>query len=178
VKALLKNRKFAATVAVIVLYLSLVFGTTHSLNKQAQKVEALFFDGVPDTEQNYTRPSINSQLQVCADAANGLITVVEDGADKDALRAARNALLDAETVERKLEAYIKLTLAFMAVSPSAHGAAAEDYVATFNGAGVYIRVLAADYNAEVSAYWKTSHALPGLIFGLFANQPTRIVLPM
>jgi hypothetical protein len=158
----LKNPGFAHAVAVTVafaaLILSLFLGTTVSLNRQARRVEAMFYDGVPDTAQGYTRPSINSQLTVRADAALGLITAAADsGAESEIsdLRAAREELLSATSIAVKADADAKLSSAFAALlergesSDSIRTAElAHTYSEEFYGASGVIA--ASGYNAAVS----------------------------
>jgi hypothetical protein len=170
----LKNPRFARAVATAVLILSLFLGTTVSLNRQSRRVEQMFYDGVPDSAQGYTRPSINSQLTVRADAALGLITAAADiGAKSEIsdLRAAREELLAAESIAEKADANSRLTGAFIALRErvESEGSAraaelARVYSEEFDGA-LYV-IAASEYHKAAIDLIVTGTSFPARVFAI------------
>ncbi|MDR1329646.1 MAG: hypothetical protein LBK23_08610 [Oscillospiraceae bacterium] len=178
----LKNPRFARATSVAVLILSLFLGTTVSINRQARRIEQMFYDGVPDSAQGYTRPSINSQLIVRADAALGLITAAADsGAESEIsdLRAAREELLAAGSIAEKSAADARLSRAFTALLKrveSKGGARAAElarvYSEEFDGTlGV---IISSGYNNEARVELiRAARSFPARIFAIdaFINYP-------
>ena len=156
----LKKRSTAVLIAVVVILLGTLFGVHRSVNKETAKIDAQFYNGVYLKDAKYTQPSIQSQLDKRADAALGLLSVahqyvyLDDAAQK--LRAAREALLDADTISEKYAANSKLENAWKQVYESlvAHAddvpPSIESYVSTLSGAQGIIEK--SDYNNTVNDF--------------------------
>lgn len=71
----LKKRSVAVIITAIIIVLAALFGVHRSLGHDAGAVSDMFSLGVRDETQNYTRPSIRSQLEVRATTSLSLITV-------------------------------------------------------------------------------------------------------
>jgi len=97
--SILKNTKIAALVLAAVILIMTPVGAVRSLNGIADDVEEMFYTGVG------TPSSIDSYLNDRVKKALGLVTVGADidavSAETDALRTAREALIEAETIEDK-----------------------------------------------------------------------------
>lgn len=123
--ALLKNRKFAFPVCIVLMLAVLLIAVHVSGGRAAKKVETLFYEGTNSAGSTNT-VAIDDQLTVRADAATGLITVAANypllSDDAQALREAKNALLDAKTIPEKYNANEALTAA--AETLIAHAASA------------------------------------------------------
>ncbi len=143
----LKKRSTASAVALVVIIAATLFGMIRSANAAARAVERQFEHGVKVTDvngQKYTEKSIQDQLQRRADAALGLLAAVTDDAllkeDADALRKAREALLDADTVREKYAANEKMEATWRRLyeTLTARGgelpASVESYASTLRGA--------------------------------------------
>ena len=173
---LFKKRGFAWCIAAIAIVRSILFGSYRSLNAQAKKVTNQFYNGVYDQKQDYTQPSINSQLDKCIDAAMGVLSITNHYEnlinESSLLREARQALLDADTIGEKFKANTALKFAYdSAVSAlekvslsESDASALESYRSTFDGAqGVIEKSL---YNEQVEKFENyTISAFPAGILG-------------
>ena len=104
----LKSRRTAVIVAVVLCLLALVIGVRRSVGSRAADVLEQYQSGVRSASAGYTLPSVAAQLQARSNAALGLISLAapyDDLADiAGAVRTAREALLDAGTVPAQSEA--------------------------------------------------------------------------
>lgn len=143
----LKKRNTASAVALVVIIAATLFGMIRSANAAARTVERQFENGVKVTDvngQKYTEKSIQEQLQRRGDAALGLVAAVKDDAllkvDADALRKAREELLNADTIREKYAANEKMEAAWQRLyeTLASRGgeipATVESYASTLRGA--------------------------------------------
>jgi hypothetical protein len=164
--SLLKKRSTAIVLAVVLCAAALVLGNLRSVSKLSSGVTQMFYDGVIDEAQSYVRPSIDSQLRVCADAMLGRVTVARNydnlRVKADALDDARVKLIEAKTVAGKSAAYGEMIEAFSDLyEDSTKTVLTErdiellnDYGATLHGARTLIAQLSIDYNEQVSNFPK------------------------
>jgi hypothetical protein len=170
----LNNPRRARVVAAVVLIFSLSLGTTVSLNRQSRRVAQMFYDGVPDTAQGYTRPSVDSQLTVRADAALGLITAADGiGAESEIsdLRAAREELLAADSIKEKADANARLSRAFTALLKrvySADSARASELARTYSNEfdGAMYLIAASGFTEAVLDFQSDAKSFPTRIFAI------------
>jgi hypothetical protein len=106
---LLKNRKIAIVITVIVIILATLFGVNRSLNRLAKNVEAMFYDGIYLEDAGFTQPGISQHLSSIAQAALDITSAFtnhpELSAESDALVLARRELMDASSIAEKYVAY-------------------------------------------------------------------------
>ena len=159
---LLKNRRVAVIIAIIVILLSTVFGVNRSLGEKAAEVRDLFENGVYDQNQRYSRRSIASQLRVRSDASLGLLSIssshslLED--EVKTLRSARDQLLTASGPGAKYDADEAMGRAFSdlydklsTVSDDVDSATRADYyLSQMQGAARVIE--SSGYNEAVRAF--------------------------
>jgi hypothetical protein len=182
--ATLSKRSTATLIAVAVIILGTLFGVHRSVGSQSARIEAQFYGGVFLKDGNYTQPSIQSQLDKRATAALGLASLgssydVSSVTDKaEALRQARNDLLNASTITGKYIANEKLQSAYKAFSgavlgigPADKAEAFKSYSETMDGAQSIIEKSA--YNAEVTAFLQQLRSFPVNILKnlAFVNYP-------
>jgi len=148
--AMLKNRKTAIIITIVVVILATLLGVRKSLNQLARDVEAMFYDGVP-LEEGYTQRALSAHLGNCADASLGLATLLngynELADDAEALLSARRELLAATSIRGKYAAYASMQASFAALTEKAGGMQLTDrdndamgqYSSTFSGAGTAIQ---------------------------------------
>lgn len=178
----LKNRSTAMLVALVVIVFGTLIGVHRSVGRETAKIEAQFYEGVYLQDEQYTQPGIDAQLMAKGDAALGLITVAKDYAFAsdmtDALRTSRESLLDADTIEEKYEANLRLEQAWRQLRDNltAHAGnlpeSFESYVSTLSGAQGVIEHSA--YNTVVSEFRNgTMSAFPVNILKnlAFVNYP-------
>ena len=147
---ILKKRAVATVIAVICSLASLFGGVSMSLNRQCKKVENGFYDGV--VYDGYRHPSIADQLSDRCDASLGLISVLDDSIDAE-LKAARDELMDAETISEKCTANDKLQKAYEKVKPKIGDSKAEKaYISTMDATQKLIEE--SGYNDSVCLYEK------------------------
>jgi hypothetical protein len=176
VTPLVKNPRFAAGAAAIVCAVSLFLGSTRSVGKLARDVRDMFYDGVPDTEQGYTRPSVDSQLQIRADAAGGLVTAAVKYAPVDELISARTALSSAGTIAEKSAANSELGKRFDELLDLLRNGGItiverdaeliEAYAAEFRGSQGVIE--ASGYNDAARNFSRTAKSFPVSVFTIDA----------
>ncbi len=167
--SVLKKRSTAALIAAVVIILGTLFGVHRSIAAQTQQIESMFNDGIYLADEAYLQPSIREQLDERAFSALGLVTIANhyDGLDEqaDAVRQARNMLLDTDSIAAKYEANIRLQTAvetlYAAMTAQGIGAddtdAADAYAYTFNGAQGVIdhsayNYVVAEFRDELSAF--------------------------
>lgn len=143
---LLKNRKIAIVITVIVVLLATLFGVGRSLNRLAANTERMFYDGVYLEGQGFTQPAINTHLENIAQAALDCASVFANHSDlynqSEALRIARREFLDADGISEKFAAYVGLYDAFTAFFSAVETAGLSDrdreiaaqFSSTFSGA--------------------------------------------
>ena len=180
---MLKERRIAFIIAVIVVLASMLFGVHRSISKEVRKVEAQFYDGVYIKAEKYVQPSIDSQLSKRIDSALGLVTLAQkyEALQNEAqeLRDARSGLMNASGIEDKYLANVQMQNAydilcegFSAVSFADNDAAAySNYTSSFDGAGRVI--MNSNYNMAVSEFERMSGKFPvSLLRGVtFARMP-------
>ena len=159
-----KSRKTAAALFILVAILFTIIGINRSLWALSSDIEELFYEGIYNSEEEYTAPSISSQLEKRVNAAMGLITIgnhyEELALQTASLRDARLELLEAETIPAKYAANEKIEKAYLilleALSNTAEQteedkAAMESYAGTLSGAQAVI--INSSYNQEVQKYY-------------------------
>jgi len=106
---LLKNRKIAILIAVIVMIFTMLFGVHRSLSRLAKDVEDMFYDGVPIEGTNETWPSINQHLgnltQSILDTSSMFANHEELSGEAEAMTIARRSFMDADSITDKYSAY-------------------------------------------------------------------------
>ena len=159
---LLKNRKFAVLIAIIVMVLATLIGVRGSLIRLVRDVEAMFYDGVYLEEGGYKQPGINSHLENRARAALDLATVMKNNpglnAEVEVLLSVRQELISAESITEKLAANKRLQTAFSALADKAQRNelsereidALNHHTPTFNGAQTAIEN--SQYSQKAAAY--------------------------
>lgn len=161
-----KSQAGAALVTVLVMAVSTLTSGTVGLNAEAQEVQGAFYSGVYSSEDGYWRKSISSQLDIRAAAANGICSIAnkfpELDAQSKALAAARNLLLDSQTISGKYkanlamhEAYNALSAVLSGVDTSADQKALDSYIGNFEGAQRVID--GAGYNEFVREFTRTTY---------------------
>ena len=160
---LLKNRGGAIAITAIVVFAAVLFGVNRSLNKLANDIERMFYEGVYIQEGKYTQPSIHSKLEQCGDQALGISTVITNYSqfsnDADSLILLRRELIAAESIESKSKAFDELSEAVDRTSkalidadlPQGDFDSAADYITRFNSAKEFITNAA--YNDEATERW-------------------------
>lgn len=73
---LLKKRAAAIVIAAVVVLLSTVLSARSGLLGSIRDVEMLYYSGVKAVEGNYLRPSIDSQMRIKHNAANGILGIL------------------------------------------------------------------------------------------------------
>jgi len=107
---LLKNRKIAIIITVIVVIFATLFGVSRSLNNLARNVEAIFYDGVfiNDVPQR----SISHHLDVIEQAVLNTVPAFNNypalSDEVEALTVARRELLGAGSIPEKFTAYMNI----------------------------------------------------------------------
>jgi hypothetical protein len=113
---LLKNRKVAIIITIIVAVVATMFGVNRSLNRLSREVEVMFYEGVFLEDRGFREPGINSHLENIAQAALDCSSVLaahpELSGESEALLSARRELLDAGSISEKYFVYRDLLVAF------------------------------------------------------------------
>jgi hypothetical protein len=171
VRKLLKNRAFAILLSAVIIAVSLYGGINRSVTREINRVEALFYRGVPDTAQGYTKPSIESQINQYAGKALGLISVANNYPEtelwRNRLRDARDAWIGygggfnsaftditSRTVSagRMRETFEELYAVLIMQNLSEQELrTVSDCAQGFRGAAAYADELGAEYNEHVFA---------------------------
>ena len=116
-----KNRRTAVIITVILCLLALVIGVRRSVGRQAADILEQFESGVRSSSAGDTLPSVSAQLEARSNASLGLISLAaqygELSEKTDAVRRAREALLDAGSVTARSEANAALGSACDALVP-------------------------------------------------------------
>ena len=159
---LLKDRKAAIVITIIIVVLATLAGVGRSLNRLARDIEAMFYDGVYLEDEGYTQPGINSHLENSANAALGLATIMSNYpelADKaEALLSARRSLIDEASLKGKSSYNQDMGQAFADLLQSAKDVdlaerdveAAIQHIRTFTNAQA--SVAASRYHEKVSSF--------------------------
>jgi len=115
---LLKNRKIAILITVIVVFLSMLFGVGRSLNRLAANTERMFYEGVYLEDRGFVQPAINAHLENITNLALDCATVFANHPDlahfSEAVRFARRDLLEANSISDKFGAYLGIREVFIA----------------------------------------------------------------
>ena len=113
--SVLRNRRTAVIITVILCVLALLIGVRRSVGKQAADILEQFETGVRSASAGYTLPSVSAQLDARSNASLGLISLANQFGDlsekSDAVRKAREALLDAGSVSAQSAANAALASA-------------------------------------------------------------------
>ena len=116
-----KDRRTAVIITVIVCLLALIIGVRRSVGRQAADILEQFETGVRSETAGYTLPSVSAQLEARSNASLGLISLANQYGDlsekADAVRKAREALLDAGSIPARSEANAALASACDALIP-------------------------------------------------------------
>ena len=163
------NRRLAVIILIIVICVFTLVGVNRSLSALASDISKGFYDGVYNDSEGYLEKSIQSHLNNRIDAANGMITMdVPAASDElDALRQARYALMNGETVKDKYEANVLLTecseRAYEALTASSltdeQATMLGHYISTLRSADKAIEKLS--YNDKVDEFYnKTLKTFP------------------
>ena len=159
---ILKNRKIAILITAAVAVLATLIGVNRSLNRLAQDIERMFYDGVYRAPDGYTEPSIYIHLDNSADAALGLATLLQNytglGEKAEDLLSARRELLSAESISAKsiqdshmIQAFVELIQAAKETDlPDRDIEAVSRYLQTFSGA--HISIANSLYHEKVLQY--------------------------
>jgi len=179
---LLKNRKFAILVTVVVVIIATLLGVRGSLNRLVRDVETLFAVGVYLDDEGYIQPGIETHLRNRARSALGYATLMVNDPvytdEAEALLAARHRLLNAASIREKYTANEELQRAFDALieKERAHhstGADNEDteyYASTFQGAQTAIKN--SRYNQKALSYMNDASFIAQLLKPiLFVRSP-------
>jgi len=170
---LLKDRKFAILITVIIAVLATLFGVYRTSVRNTRDIEVMFNSGVYLKDEGYTQAGISSHLNNCVNAALGLATIMEnypEYADRSrALELARGELIAAKSIADKSHAYAKMWTRFTELStavtsapsyssmPSRDSAAVNEYTKTLNSANWAI--VNSRYNNEVFEYLDSRSSL-------------------
>ena len=159
----LKKRSNAVLIAVAVAILATVLGVYGSLTRLSRDIERLFYDGVYLEEEGYTQPSINSQLEIQANAALNLASIMRDypelDAQTDRLLSTRDDLLNSKFITGKAMHSNNMQSAFYSLLRASKSAelsereltAAKRYFETFSDSQTFVaRNAGPNYNVKVS----------------------------
>ena len=112
---LLKNRKIAIIITIIVVILATMIGVGRSLNDLSREVELLFYEDADLEEAGFLQPSINRHLDVISqailDASSLFAGHPELTGETQALTEARRDLMAAQSIAEKYSAYRDITKA-------------------------------------------------------------------
>jgi len=170
---LLKNRKFAVLITVVVVILATLLGVRGSLNRLARGAEVMFYEGVSLKDEGYTQPAINPQLLNCAQAALDYAMVMENhpelSGETKALLSARREFIDAKSIREKRSANAGMQQAFAALSEKAGGIeltqkeidAMAVHTSTFRGAQIAIQN--SSYNQQAQSFMDGASILAHLL---------------
>jgi len=159
---LLKNRKFAVLITVVVVILATLLGVRGSLNRLAGDVEAMFYDGVYLKDNGYKQPGINPQLEICAQTALNYATILVNNpaltGEAEALLSAQREFIDAKSIREKYSANESMQNAFEALTKKAESTglsqqetdAMSRHISTFRGAQTMIR--SSEYNQQAQSF--------------------------
>jgi len=178
--AVFKKYSCACLILFAVIIITTLLGVQFSLTRQTKKIEAMFTDGVYIEKDRYTQPSISSHLDARAKAALGFAGTASKypaaAAEEEALREARRALVDADSISGKYAANEALEKAWpvlfellSSLDPDeTDQAAMEAYADDLSGAQKAIQNSA--YNQKVSEYRRT-------VLGTFPISVLRLAVP-
>lgn len=122
----LRNRRTAALIMVLTIVFSVFYGSYRSLRKESQQISRVFYQGVSGNGVG-----IASDLTARSDAAYNLATVAkrylaETDTAVQAVLTARNALIEAGSIEEKYEANRVLTEATIELDMALRGTELEE----------------------------------------------------
>jgi hypothetical protein len=178
---LLKNRKFAVLVAVVLVVLATLFGVGRSLNRLARDVEALFYADRYVDDDGATRRGIDPHLENSANAAFALAMLMVDNpalaGEANELLAARGSYLAADSIPGKFVANENMKRTFAALAGKAQGielsereiSALATFSRDFNDAQMAIQ--GSPYNQKASDY------MDGASFIAHVLRPFTFVAP-
>jgi len=174
---LLKDRKFAVLITVIVAVIATMYGVYRTSVRNTREIEAMFYSGVYLKDEGYMQASMNAHLSNSLSAALGLATIMEnypEYADRSkALEQARDKVIAAKGITEKGLAYSEMWTRFTGLSTavtsapafsdmSARDAAAvSEYTKTLNSANW--AMVNSRYNNEVFEYLDNRSALMRVI---------------
>ena len=168
---LLQKRSSAIAVFIVIVVAFTILGMNRSISKAVKETEEMFYSGGPLAE-GYTERSIDSQLAERMNAALGLVTLANNqtGLEREAsaIRDARQALENADSISDKSKANIMLTEAVTDLLDSSFdssSAAAQNYISSFNGAQTFIESMA--YNKKVAEFEDSVLPFPLSVLRIF-----------
>lgn len=163
--SILKKPAVARTICAAVCVLSLLLGIHLSVDRQLDKLEDSFENGVYSKDSGYTLPSVQAQLDDRYNAALGIITLIPSDLT-DELRSACDKLIQAETINDKYKANDALQLAYDSVLKQVDTSAFDERTLTgFNG---YCSIMEnAQHLIENSGYNEAAAEFESDILGSF-----------
>jgi len=183
---LLKNRKFAILLTVVVAVAATLLGVRATAGSKARSIEAMFYGGVYIESEKYTQPGIDSHLENCLGASLGAATILEKytGLEEYAktLIAARRELLNANSVKEKdmanelmRDSFINLMNKAKTVELTQRDSeAAAQYYRTYNGA--LGAIMNSRYNDKVDEYFKGQSAITKILASItLAQKPAYFI---
>jgi len=185
---LLKNRKIAILITVVLVVAASLFAVGRSLNRLAREVEAMFYDGVYLEDEGYTQPGIEAHLERRWNSSLGFAVLMEVFPEAEnearALLSARNTLLSAKGISDKFAANEAMQRAYAELSAVADRlelseqdkADIADYSSSFYGAQTAI--LGSRYNHMAEAFMKDASFFAHLLRPFaFVSPPQRFAPP-
>jgi len=173
---LLKNRKIAIIITIIVVISATMFGVGKSLNGLVKEAEKVFYEGAEPEGAGFIQPSINHYLGIVSQAALDTSSLFaghpELSDEAAALTAARRSLSDAmgaKNIPEMYAAYRSILTASDVFINSAGNAelsereqsALNDYRTTLRGAAIAIRNN--EYNIKAGNFMDGAFFLTGLL---------------
>jgi len=173
---------FAVFITVVIAVAATLAGIHGTSGRYARNVEASFFDGVYMKAEGYTQPGIATHLDVCANAALGLATLLEKypelaGPSEDLL-SARRELVAADGILAKNNAFSNMVGRYNVILDAAKssGLSEQDlintgqYASSFSGA--FGAISRSAYNDNVREHL-SGQSFFSSIMGVFtgAKQP-------
>jgi len=159
---LLKNRKFAVVITVIVVVLSTLLGVGRSLNRLAANTESMFYEGVYLEDRGFLQPPLNAHLENLTHLTLDIATTFANHPDlsnhADSIRYTRRSLSDATGIDEKFTAFAVLCSAlhsfFYAAGDIELDDTDSDTIALFSSAftGMLIAIAENAYNSRADTF--------------------------
>jgi len=185
---LLKNRKIAILITVVLVVAATLFAVGRSLNRLARGVEAMFYEGVYIEDEGYTQPGIEAQLNNRLNSAQNFAVLMEVFPEAEneaqALWSACRVLSSAKRISEKFAANEALQQAYtelyaIAVKMGFSGmdkTDIEDYSTAFYGAQTAI--LGSRYNHTAESFMEDASFFARLLRPFaFVSPPQRFAPP-
>ena len=159
---LLKNRKIAILITVVLVVFATLFGVGRSLNRLTGDIEAMFYDGVPLDGEGFLQPGIDAHLNNRLNSALGFAVLMEGYPEADseakALLSARNELISAKTISEKYKANEALQQAYLTLQAKTETLELsnrdKDDVAKYSSSfsGAQTAILNSSYNRKAESF--------------------------